>query len=103
LKKGPVFIVGHDVSNEHAAFEDMGLERSAELLKELPNLDTQKLFSYVNDCTFNKEKMGLDKLIVELYKVFLAKILTFFISYNAGNNSIITGIALFFKLMILYT
>ena len=40
LKRGPVFIVGHDVGNERFAFKDMGLERSAELLKELPGLDT---------------------------------------------------------------
>jgi hypothetical protein len=103
LKKGPVFIVGHDVSNEHAAFEDMGLERSAELLKELPGLDTQKLFSWANDCTFNREKMGLDKLIAKLCGVSLAKIPTFFTPHNAGNDSIMTGIALLFKLMILYT
>ena len=77
LKKGPVFIVGHDVSNEHSAFKDMGLERSAELLKELPGLDTQKLFSWANDCTFNREKMGLDKLIAEPCGVPLAKIASY--------------------------
>jgi hypothetical protein len=77
LKKGPVFIVGHDVSNEHSAFKDMGLERSAELLKELPGLDTQKLFSWANDCTFNGEKMGLDKLIAEPCGVPLAKIASY--------------------------
>jgi hypothetical protein len=103
LKKGPIFFVGHDVSNEHVAFEELGLERSAELLKELPCLDTQKLFSWANHCTFNREKMGLDKLIAELYGVPVAKIPTFFTPHNAGNDSIMTGIALLFKLMMLYT
>jgi hypothetical protein len=47
--------------------------------------------------------MGLDKLIAELCGVPLAKIPTFFIPHNAGNDSIMTSIALLFKLMILYT
>jgi hypothetical protein len=47
--------------------------------------------------------MGLDKLIAELCGVPLAKIATFFMLHNAGNDSVMTGIALLFKLMILYT